>query len=59
MTEKPTVFDPDEYLKSDPATAGFMTAAFDASDPAHVAHAEGNPMIGWNRGGSAIDFIRE
>ena len=41
MTEKLTVFDPAEHLKSDQAIADFMSAALETNDPAYVAHALG------------------
>lgn len=41
MTEKLTIFDPAEHLKSDQAVADFMAAAFETNDPAYVAHALG------------------
>jgi probable addiction module antidote protein len=41
MTEKLILFDPAEHLKPDQAIADFMTAAFETSDPAYVAHALG------------------
>ena len=41
MTEKLTVFDPADHLKSDQAIADFMSAALETNDPAYVAHALG------------------
>lgn len=41
MTKKPSTFDPAEHLKSDQVVAEFMAAAFEANDPAYVAHALG------------------
>ena len=41
MTEKLTVFDPADHLKSDQAIADFISAALETNDPAYVAHALG------------------
>lgn len=41
MTEKLTIFDPAEHLKSDQAIADFMAAAFETNDAGYVAHALG------------------
>lgn len=41
MSEKLSIFDPAEHLKSDQAIADFMAGAFETNDPAYVAHALG------------------